>query len=345
MKRRTLRAAFLAVLAALALIGGAAPRGEAGTVLKLGTLAPRGSSYHQSLQAMGEKWKRAPGGPVTLRIYTDGAMGGEADVVRKMRIGQVQAALLTGVGLSEIDPSVTCLQMMPMVFDSLQEFDAVSAAMHPRLEQRLAEKGFVLLFWVDSGWIHYFTKAAVRTPDEMKQVKLFSWAGDNSGMEILKAAGYSPVSLETADILPGLQTGLIDGIATIPFYVLTTQIDAHCPNMLPLKWAPLIGGCVITRKAWDSLPESARGAMKAAAEEAGREITVQGRKEGGESVAALQRRGLKITPVTPELEAEWQRRCETFYPKIRGSMVPADYFDEVRRLVKEYRSRTPPPPR
>jgi len=336
--RSSLKISLVGVLLVAATALAAAP-----TRVKLGTLAPRGSSYHQSLQQMAEAWKKATNGEVQVTIYTDGAMGGEADVVRKMRIGQVQAAMVTGVGLSEIDQSVTCLQMMPMVFRSFEEFEAVSAKMRPELEKRLADKGFVLLFWVDAGWIHFFTKDPVRTPDDLKKVKLFSWAGDNSGVEILKAGGYQPVPIETADILPGLQTGLIDGIPTIPFYVLTTQIDAHCPYMLDLNWAPLIGGCVITKKAWDALPEATRAVMKAAADEAGRQITAQGRKEALESVAALQKRGMKVTPVTPELQAQWEARCETFYPKIRGSMVPADLFDEVRRLVKEYRAAQKPP--
>jgi TRAP-type C4-dicarboxylate transport system substrate-binding protein len=311
------------------------------TKVKLGTLAPRGSSYHQSLQQMAEAWKKATGGEVQVTIYPDGAMGGEADVVRKMRVGQVQAAMVTGVGLSEIDQSVTCLQLMPMVFHSLEEFDYVSEKMRPLLEKRLLDKGFVVLFWVDTGWIHFFTKAPVRTPDDLKKVKLFSWAGDNATVDILKTGGFQAVPLETADILPGLQTGLIDGIPTIPFFVLSTQIDTHCPHMLELHWAPLIGGGVITKKAWDAMPESARAEMQKAAAEAGRQITLRGRQESTESIAAMVKRGLKVTPVPPELDAQWQVRTATFYPRIRGEVVPADLFDEVMRLLKEYRAQHP----
>lgn len=307
--------------------------------IKLGTLAPRGSSYHQSLQQMAEAWKKASGGEVQVTLYTDGAMGGEADVVRKMRVGQVQAAMLTGVGLSEIDQSVTCLQLMPMVFRSFEEYDAVSAKMRPLLEKRLADKGFIVLFWVDSGWIHFFTKAPVRTPDDLKKAKLFSWAGDNATVDIMKSGGFQAVPLETADILPGLQTGLIDGIPTIPFFALSTQIDSHCPHMLQVRWAPLVGGAVITKKAWDALPEAARAEMVKAAAEAGGQITERGRKESDEAVAAMVKRGLKVTPVPPELEAQWMARTETFYPRIRGDVVPPDLFDEVMRLVKEYRAQ------
>lgn len=335
-----MRMASRLVVAGMALLAAVGVQAAPAKV-KLGTLAPRGSSYHQSLQQMAEAWKKAAGGELQVTIYTDGAMGGEADVVRKMRVGQVQAAMLTGVGLSEIDKSVACLQLMPMVFRSFDELDAVSAKMRPLLEKRLAEKGFIVLFWVDAGWVHFFSKIPVKTPDDLKKVKLFSWAGDNAAVDILKAGGFQAVPLETADILPGLQTGLIDGIPTIPFFALSTQIDSHCPYMLQVRWVPLIGGGVITKKAWDAMPETARAEMLKSAAEAGRQITERGRQESAESIAAMVKRGLKVTPVSPELDTLWQTRAAEFYPRIRGEIVPPDLFDEVLRLIKEYRAQHP----
>src|ERR1035437_7514325 len=82
--------------------------------VRLGTLAPKGSSYTKHLQVMGEKWRQAPGGGALLTIYPDGTMGSEADMVRRMRLGQLQAGMLTAVGLGEIEPAVTGLQYMPM---------------------------------------------------------------------------------------------------------------------------------------------------------------------------------------------------------------------------------------
>src|SRR2546422_206740 len=107
--------------------------------VRLGTLVPKGSSYFKHLQAMGEKWRQAPGGGVSLTIYPDGTMGGEADMVRRMRLGQLQAAMLTVVGLSGIDDSVSALQNMPMMFHSLDEVDYVREKLRPVLEKRLLE--------------------------------------------------------------------------------------------------------------------------------------------------------------------------------------------------------------
>src|SRR6516162_3861321 len=146
MRKRYLRAPVFVVLAlASAYLGAATPELEAAEKairINLGTLAPRGSVYHQSLQALAEAWRQAPGGGVRLVIYPDGTQGGEADMVRLMRVGTLQAGLFTAVGLSNIEPGATGLQDIPMLFRSLEEFEYVNEKLRPMLEKRLADKGF-----------------------------------------------------------------------------------------------------------------------------------------------------------------------------------------------------------
>ncbi len=225
---------------------------QAAIRVRLGTLAPKGSSYHQILLGMAEKWHQAPGGGVSLTIFSDGSMGGEADMVRRMRVGQIQSGLLTVVGLSAIDPSVAALQDMPMMFHSLDEVEYVRQKLSPTIERKLLDKGFVVLFWGDSGWVRFFSKQPVLYPADMKKMKLFTWAGDAHQLDIMKTGGYQPVPLETNDILPSLQTGLINAVPSTPFYALAGQFYGPAPHMLELNWAPLVGGAVITKKTWDS---------------------------------------------------------------------------------------------
>src|SRR5580698_11181117 len=106
------------------------------TVIKLGTLAPEGSPWHQSLQLMGERWRKISNGQVKLVIYPGGVLGDEPDMVNKMRIGQIQAAGLSGAGLSGIEPGVMALQI-PMMFDSYEELDYVRERVAPRLEKMM----------------------------------------------------------------------------------------------------------------------------------------------------------------------------------------------------------------
>ena len=306
--------------------------------VRLGTLAPKGSSYFKHLQAMGEKWRQAPGGGVLLTIYPDGTMGTEADMVRRMRLGQLQAGMLTAVGLAEIEPGVTGLQNLPMMFRSLEEVDYIGEKLQPMLGRRLEEKGFVVLFWGDTGWVKFFSKEPVIRPDDLRKAKLCVWAGRAADVDIYRSVGCNPVPLETVDILSSLQTGLINAVALPPSIALAGQVDVASPHMLDLAWAPLVGATVITKRTWDGIPAAGREALRQAAAEAGKLIKADGRREGVESVEAMRKRGLKVHPVTPDIEAEWRREAEAAYPKLRGAIVPPDVFDEVVKELRAYRA-------
>ncbi len=120
-----------ALFAALACLGAALAHADGAVRLKIATLAPKGSVYHRVLQDIAEAVKAGEGGSASYAIYTDGTSGGEADVVRRMRVGQLNAALLSTVGLSEVDPSVSVLQKLPLLFRSSEEVEYVGRALRP----------------------------------------------------------------------------------------------------------------------------------------------------------------------------------------------------------------------
>ncbi len=306
--------------------------------VRLGTLAPKGSSYYKELAAMGEKWRLASKGGVLLTIYPDGTMGGESDMVQRMRLGQLQAGLLTAPGLADIEPGVSGLQLMPMTFRTLEEVDFIGRKLEPMLEKRLEAKGFVALFWSDTGWVRFFSKDPVIGPDDLRKTKLFVGAGSPAQMDLYRSVRLNAVPLETVDILPDLQTGLINAVPLPPSYALAGQVDREAPNMLDLAWTPLVGALVVTKKTWEAIAPETREALRQAALEAGAHIKAEGRREGVESVEAMRKRGLKVHPLTPEAAAQWRRELEPVYVKIRGPIVPTDIFDEVTNQLAIYRA-------
>jgi len=223
------------------------------------------------------------------------------------------------------------------MFRSLDEVDYIRQKLAPSIEKKLLEKGFVVLCWGDSGWVRFFSKEPVIYPADLKKMKLFTWAGDAKQLDIMKAGGYQPIPLETNDILPSLQTGLINAVPSTPFYALAGQFYGPASHMLELNWAPLVGGAVVTRKTWDSLSGEARDVMMKAATEAGEQIKTKSRAESDQAVETMRKRGLTVHAVTPEVEAAWRKAAEDVYPKIRGAIVPAEMFDEVIRLLQEFR--------
>ncbi len=305
---------------------------------RIGTLAPKNSLYHRQLLEVGEAWRAAQGGNAKYVVFPDGSQGGEAELARRMRIGQLQGALLSVVGLNEIEPSISALQSMPLLFKNWEEVDYVREKMRPAMEKKFLDKGFIVLAWGDAGWVRFFSKEPVFRPDDFKKMKFFSFAGESEQQEIMKSLGYTPVPLETADILPAVQTGMINVVPSTPYFALATQVFNTAPNMLEINWAPVVGALVVTQKAWDDMSPAGQQALKSAGEKAGAQIRIKARQEVEEAVEAMKKRGLIVNKPNAEQLREWSDLAEKLYPRIRGNLVPAETFDEVFKHLKAYRS-------
>jgi len=325
-----------AILAALVACATLARAGE--TKIRLATLAPKDSSVFRALQEMGEGWKQAGEGAPRLVIHADATMGGEGDVVKKMRVGQLQSAVLTVTGLSQIDASVTALQNMPLVFHSLEECAHVRQELEPLIREKMRAQGFELLFLADVGWVHFFSATKVERPEDLKRLKLFTWSGDVRQVDLMKQLGFQPVALEPTDILVGLQTGLIEAVPMVPFFAQIAQLHDKARFMLALDWAPLVGGAVMTKKAWDSLDEAQKKLVLDSARKAGVDIIEKNRSESRQSIEAMKSRGLTVVEPTPEVLAAWRTFMEPVYPKLRGTLVPAELYDRVQQSLATYRS-------
>ncbi len=312
--------------------------GAAEKSLRIGTLVPKNSLYHRELMAVGEAWRAAQGGSGKYLVYPDGSQGGEAEMARRMRIGQLQGALLSVVGLHEIEPSISALQSLPLLFRSWEELDYVREKMRPVMEKKFLDKGFVVLAWGDAGWVRFFSKEAAFRPDDYRRMKFFAWGGEAEQQAIMKSLGYTPVPLETADILPAMQTGMISVVPSTPYFALASQIYSSAPNMLEINWAPIVGAFVITRKAWDDMSPETQAALRTASDKAGVQIRAKARQEVDEAVDAMKKRGLTVNRPSPEQMREWNELAEKLYPRIRGTMVPAETFDEVFLHLKAYRA-------
>ena len=332
------RAATVTAAAAACLIAAGTARAQT-VVVKMATLVPDGSSWHQILKETAEKWKTLSGGRVVVRLYPGGVAGDDPDVVRKMRLGTLNAGVLTSVGVAEIDKSVYALGI-PMMYGSYEEVYHVLDKMKPGLEGRLEAKGFVVLNWADGGWVRFFSQRPVAVPDDLRALKLFSWAGDNDSVEIWRAAGFNPVPLPSTEIATALQTGLVNALGAPPQVAVITQYYNHAKNMTDLQWQLLLGATIISKSTWEKIPADMRPGLLEAARDGGRRLQDEIRKSGEKDVEAMRKRGLNVVTVDARARELWRQTAESMYRRIRGTIVPADAFDEAVRHRDEYRKRS-----
>ena len=329
-KRSLLLVSLLAIFSTLS--GLCAP-------LRLATLAPKDTSFDKTLRKMGQDWKAGTNGKASLIVYAGGSQGSESELIKKMRINRLHAALLTGIGLSEIDESVAIFQKVPLLYRDFGELEHVMEKMAPVLEERILSKGFVVLCWIDSGWVHIFSKKPILTPEDMRESKLFTWAGDPKQTDLLKKMGFRPIAIDSTEIVSSLTTGLIDTVPMPPFYALASQTYSTAPYMLDFNYAPITGAIVITNAMWNRFSPEEKNAMKAAAVEAGKEMTASGRNESEESIRVMvDSWNLKSQEMNDDLRSKWQAVSTEAYGHIRDNTVPGEIWDRVTQILTNYRA-------
>jgi TRAP-type C4-dicarboxylate transport system substrate-binding protein len=306
---------------------------QAQTALKLATLVPDGSVWDKNLEQMGEEWKQATGGRHTVTVFAGGSQGDESTVLRKMRLDAIQAAAFTNVGLGSIDSAFNVFNI-PFFFDSYDELNYVTEKLTPVLRKRIEPKGFIFLNWGHGGWTQVFTKKPVETVDDIKKVKLWTSAGNDRMVQWFKANGFEPRAMAMTDILTGLTTGMIEGLPTTPLAAMLFQWFKQTPYMLELGLAPIVGAGVITKKAWNAIPEADRAPLLAAAAGVEQRLKVEVPKLDANAVGVMTKNGLTVTkPTGPE----WRVQLDNLAKTMRGEMVPPDIFDMAIKAREEFR--------
>ncbi len=309
-------------------------------VIKLGTLAPDGSVWHDALLQVRQLWRDITDGELELRIYPGGVLGGEAEMVRKLQRGSLDAVAITGAGLPRLDRSVDVLNI-PLLFQSYAELDYVRERIAPELERHLEKRRFTVLTWFDAGWIYLFTKSPVRTPDELRRLRLGTSAGQPEAEALFKDFGFQVVPLPATDMLTALQTGLIEAINVPPLFALLDRSYQLAGYMTELSWAPLNAATVISTRSWKRVPSRHHGALLAAVRDVARIAEIDSRRAGERAIAEMQARGLTVVAVDAAGRAEWLREARAAYPALRESIGFPELFDEVLRLAAEYKKANP----
>jgi TRAP-type C4-dicarboxylate transport system substrate-binding protein len=308
------------------------------TTIKLGTMAPDRSLWHQAIQQMGSDWRKATQGRVSLTVFA-GTMGDEPTIVRKMRLNQLQAASLTAVGLLAIDQAFNVFSI-PLFYEDYDELLHVIDRLTPTIRSRLESRGFVLLGWGNAGWVQVFSKQPIETVDDLRKAKIYMTAGDEVTRQWYIKNGFSPVALAPTDMLTSLQTGMIDTIPSTPLAALAFQWYQQTPYMLDVKLGPLAAATVMSNRAWSQISEADRALLLQHATQLDKRLRTDVPRQDAQSIVEMEKRGLKVVRVagTPK-GATFQAKAREYAQAMRGVLVPEDVFDLAVRERDAFRAQ------
>jgi TRAP-type C4-dicarboxylate transport system substrate-binding protein len=306
--------------------------------IKLASLVPENTPWGRDFNRMAREWSEATNGEVELIVYHNGVAGTEADVLRKLKGNQIQAAILSTFGLNAITPDHEMMTLScPFLIRDNTELDLVLNALKPDLEAKINREGFFTLGWSKVGWVKFFSKAPVFVPSDMKRQKLGTNEQEPALMDAFKAMGYQMVPVSMTQILVYLSGGMIDAVYQSPVNVGALQIFGVAKNMASINVAPFMGGIVMNQAAWRSIPDRHKPALLRIAKELERGLDTSIQTLEAEAIDTMKNYGLVINEVSPAQAQLWYNDVNRVIPSLLGNTFNREMYEKIEALLKAHR--------
>ena len=325
----------------LAMLLSVAANAQAPVNIRLATLAPENSPWSRALRSMGAAWEKETDKRVQLTVYA-GTIASESSAIARMAVGGLQAATLMTAGLSEIDEAFNVFGI-PFFFESDAELAHVQQKLTPVIRERLRAKRFHLVNWGNGGWVHLFSKAPIRTLEEVKQAKIYTTEGNPKMVQWFTSNGFHAVPLAAGEIPKQLTlpNGAINAAPMPPIYAMTLQVFKNAPYMLDVRLAPLVSATVMTESAWNKISPDDRTKILTAASQMEQQIAKEGPGLDAFSIGMMKTSGLQVVPLDAKAVAEFRSLAEKLAATQRGVLIPSDIYDLAVRERDAFRNTKP----
>jgi TRAP-type C4-dicarboxylate transport system substrate-binding protein len=305
-------------------------------VIKFATIAPEGTPWMSLMEEMNDELRRRTNEQVAFRFYPGGVAGDERDVLRKIRINQLHGGAFSGFGLGEIAPEIRVLEL-PLLFRSAAEADHIATALSAPFTEALAQKGYVLLGLNEAGAVHIFSQHAIHTKSDLGHAKMWTWQGDPVPLALFRAYGITPIPLTLPDVLPSLQSGLIDTFYGPPLAILALQwfTKARYISALPITY--VMGAFVLSMQQWQKLSPEQQTVVRETVTKYNAKLVTTMRRHQQKALTLLQTLGLQSVTMSDDELAYLQQASVKVREELVGKLYSRDLLERVMQLRDQYR--------
>ncbi|MBI4209769.1 MAG: TRAP transporter substrate-binding protein DctP [Deltaproteobacteria bacterium] len=310
-------------------------------ILKLGAVTPPGTSQARVEQRIADRIDEATQGEVKAVWYFGAILGDDIEMVRKARLGQLDGGGWVESGLSEIAREVMLLGT-PFFFNfTLNDYSEALCTLDGSLPsyQRLFErKGFVLVDWFPLGGLFFMSKQPFQSLKDVENLKFWSWSGYPMFQPIFDALGVkNQVSLSLTEVLPALQTGMIDATVAIPFGFVSLQWYTEQRYILDFPISFLNAAVVLKKSSLEKIPPPLQEKVLQAIRETRKEWLEVDMEGNGKIFQALLDYG--IQPIrNPELMEQVKKRTEGVAKGMTGKYWSQEFYDQMVGLRDQCRA-------
>lgn len=308
--------------------------------IKLATLAPENSSLMNIFEEMNKELLQVTNGRLGFKLYAGFALGDEADVLRKLRIGLVNAATFTSTALTDVNKDLRALQV-PFLFSNYEQVDFIMGKVQEDLKKGFAQQGFEVLGFPELGFIYFMSKQPIAELSDLKGKRVWAQANAPMAKAFVDSVGVSNVAITAPDVLMALQTNLVDVVFNSPYYALITQWFTQVKNITDLPLSYIGATLLMNKKNYDQLPPDLQQSLKQVTTKYVRMLVEKTRKDNAEALKVMLGRGLqKVTP-NPQQAQGFRDLSEKVISGLSADVLPKEFLKKIETELVEFRKTHP----
>jgi TRAP-type C4-dicarboxylate transport system substrate-binding protein len=329
-----MRQTVFALLAALLLLAG---HPSHAATFKVATLSPDGSFWMKTMREAGKEVEAATDNRVKFKWYPGGVMGDDKAVLRKMRVGQLQGAALPMGELLSFYPDSQAYGI-PFLFNSYEEVDYVRSQLDDSLITGFAEGGMEVLGIAEGGFGYFLTAEPVRVPADLQQQKVWVPQNDVVSARLAQSIGVTPIPLTLPDVLPGLQTGLVNTVAVSPMGAIVLQWHTRVAHITDIPLMYFCGVISLTGKSFNKLSADDQAVVRAVFGRAFKLIDERNRMDNVKAFEALTNQGVETVVLTHAERDAWLAMQAPGEQMMQSEgQLSTEALERIKGLVEAFR--------
>lgn len=306
--------------------------------LKIATLAPENSYWMETFRKHATQIEKQTDKRIKFKFYPGGVMGGDRTVYRKIRTGQLHGAAVTNGSLNRLYPDIQLYSLI-MKFSTLAEVDYIRKKMDTGLLEGLEKSKLVPMGFAEMGFAYLMSKNNIGTLDDLRNNRAWIPEDNNVAESAMNAFSIPAIPLSIADVLVGLQTGMVDVVAASPIGALALQWHTQIHYVIDLPLSYTFGVLILDKKSFQHISIADQTIVRKELARAMKEIDTKNREDNISALQVIYNLGIEKVTFSHTAISEFNSSAVAANSHlISTGKMSLSLIHELNEHLKEYRA-------
>ena len=305
------------------------------TTLKIAALAPEGTTWAETLKKMAKEIENKTNGEVKIKLYMSGSQGDEPDVLRKIRVGQLQGGIFTGKTLGAINGDARVMEIPFTFYDDNEKAYNTLNELEPHLNRGFKEKGFENLGFYEIGNVYFVSQEKTESLEELKGLKIWSWEGDRLVEAMIETLDLVSVPLPLPDVLSSLSTGVVKAAYAPPLGILALQWSSEVKYLVDFPLSYSIGAFLVASKSWKKISKENQKLVKEISKKYVLQVNKSNTLDNQEALKAMENMGIKFLDFPEKDQRKAKKIRKKIIEKLKGNLFSEKIYKRFKESLEK----------